>query len=41
MGAGDLNVNYGPTTITQNQAPTYDSFEYPPEVERELSLIDI
>ena len=37
-----INVNYGTSTInTQHQAPTYDNFDFPPEVERELSIIDI
>ena len=37
-----INVNYGTSTInTQHQAPTYDKVDFPPEVERELSLIDI
>ena len=37
-----INVNYGASTInTQHQAPTYDKAAFPPEVERELSNIDI
>ena len=37
-----INVNYGTSTIsTQHQVPTYDKVDIPPEVERELSVIDI
>ena len=37
-----INVNYGPSTVNiQHQAPSYDNFSFPEEVEKELSYIDL
>ena len=39
-----ININYGPSTVnTQHQpmVPTFDNFDFPEEVEKELAHIDM
>ena len=39
-----ININYGPSTVnTQHQAlaPTYDNFDFPEQVEKELLYIEM